>query len=814
MQSIKITILFLLCCFSVHAQSVGKITGKALTANQPLATVVVSLLKATDNSLVKTAVTETDGSFEFSNLSVGNYVIMLDNKGYEIYTSLPITISDQQNEVALGEVSVSPMADNKLDEVVVKNRKPLVEQKIDRTVVNVDAMIATAGSDAMEVLEKSPGISVDQDGTITFKGKTGVAVFIDDKPSYLSGSELEAYLKSLPASTLDKIELMTNPPAKYDAAGSGGVINIITKKSKARGFNGAVVSRVSQGMRARSSNGLTLNYTEDKIHLFGNINYASQESVNQLYIFRRYKNEDNSVKTLFDQNTSLYNGSNSGNAKIGMDYYISDKTTLGASLTGLTRSNTGNKHGNSILTDAQHLRDSSIVADNYEKKKFKNVGINLNFRHLMDTIGTKLTADIDYLNYTTAMAQDFRNAVYQPDNSLSSQDELIGDLPSRINIYTFNTDFTKPLKNGSQLEAGYKVSYSKTDNRANYANVTNGVAIPDYDSSNHFKYDEMINAAYLNYNINFRHFAFQSGLRLENTVSKGNQLGNILKPASTFKKSYTNLFPTFYVQYKMDSLANNQLVFSYGKRISRPYYQDLNPFLSPLDKFTYYSGNPYLDPAFSHNLELTYSHKSYFSSTLSYSKNKDDIAETIEINDGIYYSRPGNIGQGDILSININADIPFAKWLSTNIYSELTNTAYKSKLYTENLDTSGTFWFISTLNSFKFGNGWAAELGGRYMTKAESSQFTTGARGSVNMGVQKKILNNKGSLKLTVNDIFYTNLNSGVINNLKLTDASWTNKADTRFVALTFTYGFGKTFEAKDKHEQTGSESEQNRVKG
>jgi len=813
MQSIKITILFFLFCLSMQGQSVGKIKGKALTAKGALESLAVSLLSSKDNSLVKTEITGVDGSFEFGNLQEGSYIVMFDNAGYEIYMSQSITLSQEQNEIVLPDILISVMATNKLDEVVVKNRKPLVEHKIDKTVVNVDAMISSGGSDAMEVLEKSPGIVVDSDGTITFKGKKGVAVFIDDKPSYLSGAELEAYLRSLPASTLDQIELMTNPPAKYDAAGGGGVINIITKKSKIKGFNGSVTSRVSHGKRGQARDGLNLNYTNNKIRLYGNVNYALQNSVNDLYIFRRYKNEDLSTKTLFDQNTMIYTKGNTGMGSIGMDYYVSDKTTFGANVNGFLKSTTSDKNGRSELTNAERVADSSIIADNFERNKFKSGGINLNFRHLLDTIGSRLTADADYLTYRTNINQDFKNSVYQPDNSLSSQDQLLGDLPSRINIYTFKTDYTQSFKGKSEFGAGYKVSYSKTDNIADYADVIGGMAIPNFDSSNHFKYDEVINAAYINYNYNFKRFGVQSGLRLENTTSKGNQLGNIVKPASTFKKNYTNLFPTFYLQYKLDSLSNNQIVFSYGKRISRPYYQDLNPFLSPLDKFTYYSGNPYLNPEFSHNLELSYSYKSYFSTAFSYSKIKDNINETIEIQDGIYYSRPGNIGKSDIVSINVNADIPFASWLSTNIYSELTHTAYKSQLYTENLNSSGTFWYISALNSFKFGNGWSAELGGNYITKTESSQFTTGARGGLNVGVQKKILNNKGTLKFIVNDIFYTNTNSGVINNLRLTDASYVNKADVRFAALTFTYSFGKTFETKDKHEETGSESEQNRVK-
>lgn len=808
----KLASLLLLYSGIAGAQSSGKIIGKIIgTGHSPLEATVVSLLLAEDNSLLKTQFSGQDGSFEFSNLKQNNYKISIEYLGYTKYESLSIAVA--QESVSLGEINLQPSEVNNLNEVVIQKQKNFVERKIDRTVVNVDAMISNAGADAMEVLEKSPGIIVEENGTIKLKGKSGVMVFIDDKPTYLSGADLEVYLKSLPASTLDQIEIMTNPPAQYDAAGSAGVINIKTKKSKARGFNGSVTSRISQGKRTHYRDGLNLNYTDNKIRLFGNVNYANQKFVNDLDIFRRYKNEDGSTKSLFDQNTIMRNKVTTGNAKIGMDYYASEKSTFGMSLIGLLKSGKEKKSGKSSLTNAFGVLDSTIIADNREDNKFKNAGVNLNFRHEFDTIGRKITMDADYIKYENEIDQNFKNYIYQPDNTLSEQDELRGHLPSNISIYTFKSDYTHPFKNQGKLEAGYKISYSKTDNIADYADVVDNIPVPNYDSSNHFKYDETINALYINYSQNFKRFSFQTGWRLETTISKGSQLGNIVKPASRFKKDYTNLFPTLFVSYKLDSVGNNQMVVSYGKRINRPYFQDLNPFLSPLDKFTYYSGNPYLNPSFSHNVELSYNYKSLFSTTLTYMNSEDEINETIEINDGIYYSRPGNIGKSQALSINVNSDLTINDWLSINLYSELVHTSYKSQLYTENLDTQGVFWFVSVLNRLKFKDGWSGEISGRYTSKIESAQFTVGARGAVNLGVQKKILQGKGSLKFAVNDIFYTNINTGTINNLKLTDATYKNKGDTRFAALTFTYSFGKSFKAREEHESTGSESEQNRVK-
>lgn len=813
---ILITAAFLLL-FTVKltAQNGFSINGKIINEqSKPLSSIQITLTNANDNSIAKIEITDNDGKFIIQNLKEGNYKVIVDDMEYSPYQSEAIILNAANPNVNLAPISLTFKLATNLNEVIITKKKPFIENKIDRTVVNVDAFITAAGGDAMDILEKSPGISVNQDGTITFKGKSGVQVFIDDKPTYLSGAELEAYLKSLPASTLDKIELMTNPPAKYDAAGGAGIINIVSKRSKARGFNANITSRFSQGKRSGHRQGMNFNYMENKIRVFGSVGYAQQNPVNDLFIFRKFKDSNGNTNSLFYQNSFIESKVKSTNARIGMDYYASDKTTIGFGVSGILRSSNPYSDVNSDVTDANSVLDSSIIANNRQRQKFKNGGINLNLRHELDSLGQKITFDADYLKYDTSSEQIFKNYIYQPDNSLSSQDELRGSLPSNINIYAFKSDYTLPFKNGSTFESGYKVSYTQTDNIADYRDVINGEEVPNYNTSNHFKYDEIINAAYVNFNTNYKRFGIQTGLRVENTESKSHQLGNIEQAASKFKKNYTNLFPTVYIQYKLDSIGNNQLVVNYGRRINRPYFQDLNPFISPLDKFTFYSGNPFLDPSFANNYELSYRYKGMLSTTLSYGSSKDDINETIEINDGIYYSRPGNIGKSEFFSLNANLQLPFTRWWSANAYSEVTHTRFKSKLYTEDLNTSGTFWYFSMNNSFKFNKGWSAELSGTYQTDMVSSQFVLLSRSNINIGVQKKLLQDKATIKLTANDIFYSNMNNGIIKSLQNTDANWTNKYDSRFIALTFTYSFGKSFAPKNQYNSNGAENEMNRVKG
>ncbi|NMH28892.1 TonB-dependent receptor [Flavobacterium silvaticum] len=809
-----IALVFLFWNLSGIAQNQTEISGSfQFPQGANPSEVAISLLSSGTNELVKTQLSDTSGNFTFSNIEYGSYLIVVEDLAFEPYQTEAIVVSVENPILKIPSIKLSKAATNQLNEVTIQRKKPIVENKIDKVVVNVDAMISAAAGDALEVLQKSPGIMVDQNGTITFKGKSGVSVFIDGKPTYMSGAELESYLKSLPASTLNQIELMTNPPAKYDAAGGGGLINIVTKKSNARGFNGSFTSAFTQGKRTRTRQNLSLNYLNDKIRIFGNIGYSYSDNINDLTIYRRFRNEDNSVKGYFDQNSIMTNTSRSGNLNSGIDYYMSEKTTIGARLTGILRSSDGNSDVNSIIKNAANQLDSTVVANNGTANQFKNLGVNLNVRHEFSST-SKLTADGDYLSYKNTTDQIFRNFIYEPDGTLNNQDQSNGYLPSDIDIFSFKTDYSKQFKNDITFEAGYKISSSKTDNIADYRDLIDGASVPNYNQSNHFKYDETINAAYVNGSANYKRFSFQLGLRLENTVSKGNQLGNPEQAPSKFSRNYTNLFPTAYVMWKLDSIGDNSVVMNYGKRINRPYYEDLNPFISPLDKFTFYTGNPYLNPSFANNLELSYRYKNYLSVTTSYGFTKDDINETIEIRDGIYYSRPGNIGKSRFYSVNANSEIPFADWLTTNVYSEVTRMEFESILYDEPLNSAGTFWTINVNNSLKFKNDWSAEVSGYYVTDVVSTQFVLGSRGGMSLGVQKKVLKGKGNVKLNLNDVFYTNIYTGTINNLKLTDATWVNKPDSRSVSLTFNYSFGKAFQQKNSYDASGADSEKSRVKG
>ncbi|WP_413666633.1 outer membrane beta-barrel protein [Mucilaginibacter sp. Mucisp86] len=804
--------LFTLILFKfAHAQTTGgSISGTVSDeAKKPLDGATLVLLAAKDSTVISTSLAKADGSFSFQNLKNNTYIIKATYMGYKSYVSGPMAIS--QKPVSLPAIMLSSIGKT-LNEVSVTAKKSYVQQKIDRTVVNVGALISNTGANALEVLSKTPGVQIDADGNITFKGKSGVLVMIDDKPTYLSAANLATYLRSLPSSSLDQIELMDNPPAKYDAAGNAGVINIKTKKNTNRGFNAVTSVNLAQGFYVRSDASINFNYRIDKVNFFANVAYNKQKTFRRLEIDRNYFDENGNQTSSLQDISYFRPSSNNTNIKAGLDYFISPKTTWGVVFTGTISRDHDSSPVYSLLYGKTGELDSTINTLNTSKNKFDSKGINVNYTHKFDSAGRALTFDLDYIRDISGSNQFFINNTFLPDGTLTNSQTIKDDLPATINIYSAKIDYTHPLKGKAKLEAGVKSSYVNTDNAANYFNVIDDISTIDYNNTNRFLYKENINAAYLNFNKTFGRFSLQTGLRLENTNGDGHQLGNAQKADSSFVKHYTNIFPTAYFSYNLDTAGHNVLVASYGRRIGRPSYGSLNPFTFFVDKFTYFSGNPFLKPQFTDDYKLAYSFKSLFTVAVAYNRTTDVQNETIHKVDNTFISTTGNIGQQKTLDFSISSNLQPAKWWSVNLYAEVYNNTYQGVFYSGYLNESKTTFSANGNNQFTLSKTWSAEISGFYNTSGTYGQFVSIPTGMLNAAIQKKILNNKGTIKFNMRDIFKSFSPSGTITNIVGATATYHNFVDTQVATLTFTYSFGKSTNVPAKRNTGGAESEQGRA--
>jgi len=812
----SLTVLFLILSgIPAFAQSDARISGIIADAQgQPIEAATVILLRAKDSSRLKAAATDKTGHFHFDHIAAGNYRVSASSVGYGSSTTAAFDLGISGTR-SLSPITLASAATN-LQAFAVVGKKPFVETKADRTIINVDASPSNAGSTALDVLEKSPGITLDKDDNISLKGKQGVTIMIDGKPTYLSSSQLASYLKSLPASALDQIEIMTNPSAKYDASGNSGIINIKTKKNKLKGFNGNMSLTHTQGVYPKPSGSVNLNYRDGRFNYFLNAGYSRWEGYQGLTIGRKYFNADSkTINSIFSQKTNMHFTNPAFNVKFGMDYYMTQKTTVGFVVSGFRNTETNVSTSDIQLLSPGYALDSIVQSPNTNKTSWKNGSVNLNFRHSYDSAGRELSADLDYVRYSSVSDQYFDNLTYNPDMILLNESILTGHLPSVINIYTAKTDYSRPLPKGYKLETGVKLSYVNTDNTADYYDLVNKMAEVDTTKTNHFLYRENINAAYVNMTKQYKKLTAQLGLRLENTNYSGHQLGNgvsVISQDSSFTRSYVNLFPTAFFSYDLND--KNTFTLSYGRRIDRPAYQDLNPFMFFLDQYTYQAGNPYLQPQYTQNVELGHSFQHWLNTTLNYSYTKNFFTETFEQSGQATIVRQGNIGSRQNAGIAISAQIPVFKWWSAMLYTNLNYNKFSGMLYGEDINVSATTLLLNLNNQFTLPNGWGGELSGFYRTKGVEGQVVVDPMGQASAAVSKKIFNNKASIKASIRDIFYTNVVHGYIN-FQQTDATFYNHRDSRVVALTFTWNFGKPLKGMSGAgaHHNGADDEQNRVK-
>lgn len=790
----------------------GKISGAVKEAENQLGIdgATVSLLLSKDSSLIKTAITDKQGNFVFEYIQEGNYLISASAVGHSNIYSKSFIVPEKNTSLTIEALQLL-LVDRSLKDVTITSKKQFIERKLDKTVVNVDASLTNAGITAMDVLEKSPGITVDKDGNVSLKGKQGVMIMMDGKPTYLTPQDLANLLRSMPSANLDQIEIMTNPSAKYDAGGNAGIINIKTKKNKQKGFNGSLTLGYGQGFYSSTNNSLNINYRNNKFNVFSTVSLNRRTNFQQLDIMRIYKTPDQSVTAIFDQNSRTKRYKENNIAKIGVDYYANKKTTIGMVLTGFINTENQNGVNKSYLKNNLGVVDSIAISTSTEDGSWKNKGINVNLRHQFDSTGKEFTMDADYVSYNASKYQPFGNITYLPNGVITNSGRLVGELPSVINIYSVKADYTHPLKSGIKIESGLKTSFVNTDNTAGYFNIINNVKLPDYEKTNRFSYKENINALYLNASKEIKKWGFQAGLRLENTNYSGNQFGNPQRPDSSFEKSYVGLFPTMFVSYNANT--KNQFAFSYGRRINRPAYEDLNPFMFYLDKYTYGEGNPFLRPSYANVLEVSHTFGEWLTTTINYSHTKDLFNETFEQRGYATVVKQGNFASSDNASISVSAQKPVTKIWMLIVYAEANYSQYKGLLYGNNGMTEGYNYMININNQFKFNKGWSAEVSGFYRTKGIEGQISISPLGQVNAAVQKEILNKKATIKLNIGDAFYTMIQNGKVDILN-TDASFHQYSDSRIVSLNFTYRFGKLIKGTQKRKTGGAGDEQNRVKG
>lgn len=772
--------------------------------DQPFDWATVSLLHWPDSTFISGTQTDSTGYFAFAELTAGKYILKVNALGYHPNYIEAEVISGAQNDA--GKI-VLQADDMLLNEVQILAVKPVISNNGDKLVMNIENTVLGTGGNAIDVLKRTPGVMVDNDDNIVLKGKSGVNIMVNDKQIYLAGDQLENYLKNLPSDQIAQIEVITNPSARYDAEGNAGIINIVLKKNKLEGFNGSLLGSASKGYLWNYRGGANINYMHNRLSVMAGYNYNMPQYTEGVLINRNINYEG--MLTKIDETSDIVTISPSHSANIGIDYAINDKNTIGFSANGFTnKEDKSHALTEAFLTDGEGNFLSHSQTTAIPESYFRNYALDAYYTLKIDTTGKKLSFDVDRAYYDGGNVSTFSTIYFDAAGTAGPVASVTrNDNPTTIYISSAKIDYTNPLKKNASFDAGIKSSYVVTDNEIISDYLDGSEWIIDTNQTNHFEYSENINAAYINFSKQFTKIQLNAGLRAEQTISKGNSitLNNIVD------RSYIDFFPSFSVNDVINE--KNMLGFTYSRRINRPSYRDLNPFIYYLDPYVFVKGNPYLQPETTHSLELSYTYKQTFMASLSYSNSKDYIMTLLyqEDSTNTTYQTTDNMDHFNITALTIYTPFDIAKWWNLTpmftVYQAYQNTDYEGVNYTVN-----NISFNGNLSSnFILPKNFTVELSGHYEHAGYWGIIKYDSQWNADLGIKKTFMQGKFIAGLSATDIFNTADFSGTFD-VKNIDAYVYNDSDSRTVRLSLSYNFGKNDNNRQRH-QNGSEDEMNRVR-
>ncbi|WP_046242477.1 TonB-dependent receptor domain-containing protein [Hymenobacter terrenus] len=798
--------LWLIAASSASAQTRAALTGTVATATgAAVEFATITLHRAADSTVVKTEFSDGQGHFQLEAPSGAQYRVSAAQVGFERYWSTPFELPAAG--LALPAIALQASAATALKEVTVTARKPLFERQADRTIVNVENSPLSAGATTLDVLTRSPGVTVGAGDALNLKGRQGVLVLIDGKRVAMTGTELADYLRNLPADQLKNIELITNPPAKYDAQGSAGIISINLKKDQRQGTNGNLSASYGRGQYNKYNTSLTLNNRRGKTNVFGTYGYADRDGFNALTIHRDFL-EAGRVVGRSDQENFIRVRQFVHTYKAGLDYSLSEKSSIGVAVNGQAVRSPQEGTNAAVQGDANDTPTRRYSAVNLRTVRAPNVAANLNFKHqFVDSLGQReLTMDADYARYTSSRLQTLTTAYSLP---VQSPIALNGDQSGTLTIQSFKADYVQPLTKLLKLEAGLKTSLVTSDNDVLFTNTQDNVTTIDRNQSNRFRYNENVNAGYFTLTHTTAKATLTAGLRAEQTNATGRQeVGDEPFPP----RHYVQLFPSAALKRTLND--RHELSLSLSRRIDRPTYNQLNPFRVYIDATTYGSGNPSLLPQTSYNLELSHTFKQKFTTELAWSITSNPIINAVQPAPGggnFVVARDINLDRQDAYTLTLSAPAEPFKWWSMNNNVVVYYARYIGNLAGTALDKGRPAFNLTTNSTFTLGHGWGADLTGTYQSRQIYGFFDLRPQGQVTAGISKSLWDKKGNLKLNVADIFYTQKTRATSTYDNYQERFY-QRFDSRVVTLAFTYRFGNQKLAPTRRRAGGAEDEKRRA--
>jgi len=802
-----LTLCLLFLTISINAQN-NSLSGILIDdLNDPILFANVALYASSDSSLVKVETTDENGAFFIKGLGSENYFLLASYIGLNDLRVENIDLNAQP-EKDLGKLTMSTSS-VELETAIVTAKRALVEVKPDRTVFNVQGTINSTGDNGLELLRKAPGVLIDNNNNITVLSRSGVLVYVDGKRLPLGGDDLSNYLQNLTSSQIDRIDIITNPGAKYEAEGNAGIIDIRLRKNENHGFNGSVTMNTTKASAWRNGLSTNLNYRNSLLNTYLQVGGFDNDIGNK-YFFDDYVN-DIFISNVAEDRT-IETG---GNLRWGTDFFLNESSTIGFLASANLKDSDLPSTSSNVISSASNIDqvDSLLVASNNGFRNFDSQSFNLNYAYRKNE--STLNIDADYGRYRTDADAIQPNTYLTPDSStVLTRVNTAYSSPVAIDIYTFKVDYETNLA-GGRLGFGTKLSKVETDNTFSFFNIPNEERILDITRSNRFTYDENVYAGYVSYSRTIsQKLNFTSGLRLEQTEATGDLIPfdpNLQEPPVDL--SYLSVFPSAGLTYTID--PQNVLSLNYGRRINRPDYNVLNPFKAQLNELSFSKGNPFLTPEIVNNIELGYLWQYRYNFKLAYSKTTDQITRLIGPDDSDPRARFinwDNLAEQTTYSMNISLPIEIMpKW---NAFFNLSGSYLDNQAdYGDGviIDLQAWTYNIYQQHTFTLPKGFTGEVSGWFNGPGIwGGVFKFDTSWALNLGLQKRFLDDKLNVKLSAQDIFHQAFWSGssefngLISNGR---GEW----DSQKIALSMTYSFGNE-KVKSRNRKSGMEEEADRV--
>ena len=809
MKSFIIPLLFTLSIFfimpEVRAQGgQAQIRGIVYSPEKEPSEYSTVVLMNQDSVFMMGTLSGEDGSFLFENLDRGGYLITVRNVEYHTYVSDPIAL--EGGELLELENIYLETRVNDLEEVVIKGEKAMVEVHADKMVYNVSASVNASGNNALELLSKSPGVMVDMDKNIIVQGKSGVMVYINGRPSRIAGSDLTNMLEGMRSDDIEAIEIISNPSSKYDAEGTGGVINIVMKKNLEKGFNGNLIGNYARGVKTRSSLGTSLNYSSGKINLFSTINVNSND-----YLTDRNENmlrEDYE----FDMLSSSVDSRLGFNFSGGLDYNMNNEHSVSFDARVLINDNKGNLDNNTLIEDVDGILDPErLIAGTTDTSFSENYNANIHYSFVPNR-STSLTADVSFGIYSVATNTNQPNDYYSMDGGLIRSNESRYDENTGILLFSAMTDYEKSIGK-FRLSAGAKYSYISTENQLAYYNIENDLPAWDSSRSNDFSYLEQVVAAYFILNANLtERITLNAGLRVENTTSLGELTSAVPTPDDVVARNYTDLFPNISVSYNDNE--NHALSLSYGRRITRPDYQNLNPFEVKLSEISAWRGNPFLEPNYISNYQITYSFKRKLVISNTYSITRNFFANIFEVVDdkGVVII-PRNMDKVSNNGLSLSYPQKVFKWWQFSSYLIYNYATYAGDIEGTVIDLKANIVNFRLQNNISLPLDISMELS-YYITSPWIWRGTVNVEGNqnVSIGVKREFFKERLLLQVNASDLFNTGSVYYYASDYGGMIVDGDIFFDSRRISVNATYRFGNLQAKSAKKRKSAIDDELNRI--